>query len=78
MKEQVDKIGVRFSASVKQTVTDALIEAMDKAEGMEHVLILSIGKGDLPSKFFTDGEQTIAETNWMIDRFKNYLFAERE
>jgi hypothetical protein len=64
--EKIEKI-------VKQSVTDAIVEAMGEAGEMEHVLIISIGKDDVPSKFFTDGEQTIAETIWMLERFKMAL-----
>lgn len=62
----------------KRTVTDALIEAMESAGDMEHVLVLSIGREELPAKYFTDGAQTIAETVWMIEFFKAYLLRERE
>lgn len=63
---------------VKQSVTDAIVEAMACAGDMDHVLIISIGKDDVPSKFFTDGEQTIAETVWMVERFKMHLMSPRE
>jgi hypothetical protein len=68
----------RIEKVVKQSVTDAIVEAMAAAEDMEHVLIISIGKGDLPTKFFTDGEQTIAETLWMVERFKLHMIMPHE
>jgi hypothetical protein len=69
--EKIEKV-------VKQTVTDAIVEAMGNAGDMEHVLIISIGKDDVPSKFFTDSEQTIAETLWMVECFKMRLMAPGE
>lgn len=68
----------RIEKVVKQTVTDAIVEAMGCAGDMDHVLIISIGKDDVPSKFFTDGEQTIAETVWMVERFKMHLMVPGE
>lgn len=59
----------------KQSATDCLIKAMENADDIEHVLILTIRKGELPVKFFTDAEQTIAETVWMIEAFKLWLMA---
>lgn len=55
-------------------VTATLIEATEKADGAEHVVII-IDKGD-SFKLFCDGEQTVAELicnlevarKWALDR----------
>jgi hypothetical protein len=74
-------MGVRWSRLPERiklsTVTDALLAAMERAEQMEHVLILWCPKGEVSAAggFMTDGEQTVAETVWMIERFKQWLLS---
>ncbi len=59
------------------SVTEALVDAMEKADEMEHVLILYQTKReyDKNSGSFNDASLTINEANWIIDKFKYWMLA---
>lgn len=55
--------------------SESLINALEQVEEMEHVIILYQNKENSShvSGFFTDGDQTLETSNWLVDRFKAYL-----
>lgn len=60
----------------KNSVTDALMEALENAESMEHVVILYQNKPDCETAngFITTKETEIATANYLVDTFKAWMF----
>jgi hypothetical protein len=59
----------------KNNVTDALVEAMEKAGDMESVIILYHNKPELPKGFgmITNDDCSVARANFLVDAFKAWL-----
>lgn len=57
------------------SITEAIAEAMEKADDMENVVILYQNKPgvEINFGFITDPNSTVATTNWMVDMFKHWL-----
>jgi hypothetical protein len=57
------------------TVTDALIAATERADEMEHCIVLWTGKpgNKVSTGFFTDHDLTVETTLWMLESFKIWL-----
>jgi hypothetical protein len=60
----------------KNTVTDALMEALENSEQMESVIILYENKpdSDTSTGFFTTQDTDVATANFLVDTFKAWLF----
>jgi len=60
----------------KSSVTDSLLEALENAENMEHVIILYQNKKDQesPMGFITTEDTEVATANYLVDSFKSWLF----
>lgn len=60
---------------VKSCVTDALVEAMERASDMESVIILYQNKPDVPKGIgmITDDGLTVASANFLVDTFKAWM-----
>jgi len=55
-------------------VTDALIAATERADEMEHVLIIYEGKGEDPGGLVCDDSLDVKTANYVVDQLKAYLF----
>jgi len=53
--------------------TDALMEALEHVEDMQHVVVLFEPVEGHPGGFFTDGQYTAAESLWLATRFISFL-----
>jgi hypothetical protein len=60
---------------IKNNVTDALMEAMEKAGEMECVIILYQNKPEVPKGIgmITNDDCTVALANFLVDTFKAWL-----
>jgi hypothetical protein len=58
------------------SVTEALIRAMEYADKMKHVVILYESKEeeDHPGGFFTQDDVTLANINFLLDKVKFWIF----
>jgi hypothetical protein len=56
------------------SVTDALISATEQAEDMRHVIILYEEADGKHAGFIVDDTFDRATANFLVDKFKNYLF----
>ena len=62
------------NVETKRTATDALIEALEMGDDIKHVVILYVTKGENDRDgALTDGDISVPEINWLIDRYKNFL-----
>lgn len=60
----------------KNSVTDVLMDAMENAESMEHVIVLYQTKKDCdsPIGFYTTADTEVAMANYLVDSFKAWMF----
>jgi hypothetical protein len=60
----------------KNSVTDSLMEALENAESMEHVVILYQNKPDSETStgFIITKDTEISTANYLLDTFKAWLF----
>lgn len=65
-----------FKKESTQSVTDALIKALESADRMKNVVVIYETVDDLPDVshgVIMTGERTVAETNWLLDIAKDWL-----
>lgn len=60
---------------IKSNVTEALVDAMEKASEMESVIILYQNKPDAAkgTGMITDDGLTVASANFLVDTFKAWM-----
>jgi hypothetical protein len=61
---------------VKNNVTEALMDAMEKADDMESVIILYHNKPETPKGIgmITNDDCSVSRANFLVDAFKAWLF----
>ena len=67
-------MGETFKRVKSGTVTDALIAATERAEEMDHVLIVYEGKGDSPGGLVCDEGLDVKTANYIISQFQHWIF----
>lgn len=67
-------MGDTFKPIKLGTVTDALIAATERADEMQHVLVIYEGKGDDPGGIVCDEGLDVKTANYVCDQLKAWLF----
>lgn len=57
---------------IANSITEAIAEAMEKADDMECIIILYQNKPgcEINHGFITDPDSSVATANWLVDSFK--------